>query len=333
MTRYSARLLVYIVAVMATMSGMIEAVYAAGPVTTLTQNSVTGPAVAIFNGRLYVAWTGTDNPNHLNVASTLDGVNFTAPVIIPNNSSVAWAGPGLAVFGGKLYLSWTGGSSLINYISSPDGVTWSNQVTTAWKAEGSTAMTVKPASGGNPETLYITFADVATNNFVQVYNTTNGVNWNFQGAQTLGGKGSPYSPAILQDPNSAALYVGFASYPVTGVGNAGCPSSWHCIVVNGSQVPDFLNPGVGAPGTTGTGGPGIGAFNGAIYVAWNGALSGTEGTNPHILVATFGTQPMTYFATGQACRGNPALIGWNGHLYLVWTGGNAGRNLNIQWLL
>ena len=112
MTRERSRL--FILSLVVATLGIFQAAQAAGPVTTLSQNSVTGPALAVFNGRLYMAWTGTDNPNHLNVAYTTDGVNFTAPVTLSGNSSVAWAGPGLAAFNGKLYLSFTGGSSWIS---------------------------------------------------------------------------------------------------------------------------------------------------------------------------------------------------------------------------
>jgi hypothetical protein len=307
--------------------GIVQSAEAAGPVTTLTQNSVMGPAVAVFNGKLYVAWTGTDNPNHLNVAYTTDGVNFSTPLIIPNNSSVSWAAPGLAAFNGKLYLSWTGGSSFVNYISSSDGVTWGNQVVTGWKAEGSTALTV----GATGTQLYISFADLSTQHLVQVYGSSDGVNWGPYSTYSFAGAGSPFSPAILGTPSPQnPLLVGFATYP-SSAPFSNCP--WNCIWVNNELVPGPINPGVSAPGTTGTGGPGLGYLNGAIYVAWNGGFSGAQGANPSIFVATYGVAPMPYFNTGQACRGNPALIGWNGHLYMVWTGSNAGKNLNIQWLL
>lgn len=323
MTGYRERSRLFILGLMVATLGLFQAAQAAGPLTTLTQNSVTGPALAVFNSKLYMAWTGTDNPNHLNVAYTTDGVNFTAPVIIPNNSSVSWAGPALAVFHGKLYLSWTGGSSWINIISSSDGVTWGNQVVTSLKAEGSTALAVSVDGVG----MYLSFADLSAQHYVQLYSSGDGSTWTHLSQYSFGGLGSPFSPAL--STNSNGVSVGFASTP----GGPGSTCPWNCIVVNGGLVPGPINPGVSAPGTTGTGGPGMAFFNGSTYVSWNGGLSNDQGTHPAIYIATFGPAPMPYFLTGQSCIGNPALVSWNGHLYMAWTGGNAGRNLNIQWQL
>jgi hypothetical protein len=325
MTRHNGRARLLILGLVAATLGIFQAAQAAGPLTTLSQTSVQGAALAVFNGRLYMAWTGTDNPNHLNVAYTTDGVNFTAPVVIPNNSSVAWAGPGLTVFNGKLYLSWTGGSSFVNYISSSDGVTWSNKVLTAWKAQASTALTVNSAG----TVMYLAFADLSSQHLTQVYNTSDGVNWGPFATENYQGRGSPFSPAILGTPSG--LDVGFASFPTSGSFN---PCPWNCIVLNGVElVPGPLNPGTSAPGTTGTAGPGLGYFNSVLYIAWNGAFSGAQGTTPHIWIASSTTYPMPYFDTLQACIGNPALISYSGHLYMVWTGSDSGQHLNIQWVL
>lgn len=321
MTGNGSRL--FFLSLMVATLGIFQAAQAAGPLTTLSQNSVTGPALAVFNGKLYMAWTGTDNPNHLNVASTSDGINFTAPVTLPGNSSVSWAGPGLAAFNGKLYLSFTGGSSLINIVSSSDGVTWGNQVVTSLKAEGSTALAVSV----DGTALFLSFADLSAQHYVQVYNSGDGNTWTSLFQESFGGLGSPFSPALSTSSNG--LSVGFASTP--GGPTSTCP--WNCIVVNGALVPGPILPGMSAPGTTGTGGPGMASFNGATYVAWNGGLSNDQGTHPAIYVATYGPAPMHYFLTGQSCIGNPALASWGGHLYMAWTGGNAGKNLNIQWQL
>ena len=289
-------------ALMILVLGVVQSARAAGPLVTLTQTSVTGPAATVFNGNLYIAWTGTDNPNHLNVAYTTDGVHLSTPVVIPNNSSVAWAGPGLAVFNGKLYLSWTGGSSRVNYISSSDGVHWGNQVVTNWAAEGSTSLTATATA------LYIGFAQATSPNTVSVDFTSDGTNWNVFANYNTGGAGSPYSPSVAIDPNGQ-LVPAYMTFPSTSC-------SWNCLVVGFGLVPGPLNPGVSAPGTSSSGGPGLVSFNGHLYVAWNGGFSGAN-NNGSILVANNSSFPWPYFAAGQSCRGNPALVAWNGHLYIV----------------
>jgi len=326
MTRGNGRAHLLILGLVVATLGIFQAAQAAGPLTTLSQTSVQGPALAIFNGRLYMAWTGTDNPNHLNVAYTTDGVNFTAPVVIPNNSSVNYAGPGLTAFNGKLYLSWTGGSALVNYISSSDGVTWGNKVVTTWKTVRGTTLTVNSAG----TVMYLGFSGLTSPYLIQVYNTSDGVNWGPYVTENYQGQGSTFSPAILGVP-TGGVEVGFASLPTSGSFN---PCPWNCIVLNGATlVPGPLSPGVSAPGTTGTAGPGLGYFNSVLQIAWNGGFSGAQGTTPHIFIASLTTYPMPYFNTNQACIGNPALVTYGGHLYMAWTGSDSGQHLNIQWVL
>src|SRR6516165_2583249 len=51
------------------------------------------PAATVFNGRLYLAWTGTDG--RLNVISSADGVHFAKTVTLADTSRT---GPALAAF-------------------------------------------------------------------------------------------------------------------------------------------------------------------------------------------------------------------------------------------
>jgi hypothetical protein len=62
---------------------------------TLSDTSVRAPALAVMGGqRLALAWTGTDNPSHLNVMTSTDGRSFGGKVILGETSI---DGPGLAV--------------------------------------------------------------------------------------------------------------------------------------------------------------------------------------------------------------------------------------------
>ena len=57
---------------------------------TFPESSIGGPALTIFDGRLYIAWTGTNH--QLNVESSSNGVNFGNKVTLPESSD---AGPAL----------------------------------------------------------------------------------------------------------------------------------------------------------------------------------------------------------------------------------------------
>src|SRR3954454_9149604 len=85
----------------------------------LPETSPFAPAVASFNGKIYIAWTGTDSGHHLNVESSSDSTYFSNKVTLPESSIAA---PALAVFGGKLYIAWTDTAHHLNVESSSNGV-------------------------------------------------------------------------------------------------------------------------------------------------------------------------------------------------------------------
>lgn len=66
------------------------------------------PALAVFNGRIYIAWTGTDS--QLNVMSSPDGVTWNENTHARLGQFAQW-GPSLAVFNSKLFLAFTNSSS------------------------------------------------------------------------------------------------------------------------------------------------------------------------------------------------------------------------------
>jgi hypothetical protein len=76
-------------------------------VPVVGNTSPAGPALASFNNKLYLAWTGTDKAGDLNVMSSPDGETFE----VQNKKTLGdtgRSGPALASFNNKLYLGWTG---------------------------------------------------------------------------------------------------------------------------------------------------------------------------------------------------------------------------------
>lgn len=80
------------------------------------------------NGRLFLAWTGTDN--HLNIMSSADlGASWQNKRTLNETSPTE---PSLVVFNGKLILMWNGTdfANHLNFIESGDGgLTWGNKIT------------------------------------------------------------------------------------------------------------------------------------------------------------------------------------------------------------
>src|SRR5579859_7082710 len=95
-----------------------------GRMAVLGELSDRSPALATFNGRLFIAWKGNGN-FHLNVMSSHDGVTFDHATKITFDEFTP-VGPALAAFDGRLFLAWTGTDefALLNVMSSADGVTW-----------------------------------------------------------------------------------------------------------------------------------------------------------------------------------------------------------------
>jgi hypothetical protein len=88
----------------------------------LTANETTsyGPALTLFDGSVFVAWSGHGN-NKLNVANvTLAGaaIGLDEKVTLPWKST---GSPALASFNGILWMAWRGDGELLNIASSTDG--------------------------------------------------------------------------------------------------------------------------------------------------------------------------------------------------------------------
>ena len=90
----------------------------------LDETSRTGPAIAEHNGRMYMAWTGTDNK--LNVMQSRDGVDWGAKIRLDEESDHP---PALVSNGRYLFMAWIGrGNGKLNVMRSDDGIDWRGKV-------------------------------------------------------------------------------------------------------------------------------------------------------------------------------------------------------------
>lgn len=266
------------------------------------------PAIAAFNGKLYLAYTGLDG--RLNVASSIDGQTFGASTIIPNNSSAV--GPGLTAFNGNLYIAWaaTDGRRTINIMRSADGVSWVNK-----QLFGSEASRGNPAIAGSSSQLLIAWngtdnARTLNIGCIVCLNAPYGTKVTFQGATSDYGVGL----AAINENFFLAYRDRYAS--------AG-------IRVAGSPAYDPLTFGSVSSVGTAIRGPGITGSGGFAYVGWVGSAN-------FLNVATFQLSGTTTTLVSQSLVGseisdtNPALASLNGHLYYVWLGTD--RRINITQL-
>lgn len=112
---------------------------------TLPEYTFTAPALAVFNGDLFLAWAGTDTNHSLNVIQIIPRGG-----ILTQNKVTLWqdhslSRPSLATDpnGNHLILSWTGPDHRIRYAVSDNGKTWSAARTlNEWSDVGASMMGV-----------------------------------------------------------------------------------------------------------------------------------------------------------------------------------------------
>jgi len=277
---------------------------------TLVETSFWQPALAAFNGKLYLAFAGTDR--QLNVMSSTDGLNFGAPVVIPNNSSQV--GPGLAGFNGKLYLAWAGTDSRhrINYVTSTDGFTWGGQT-----LFGSEASAGNPALAASSTQLLIAYNGV---NSAHNLNVACIVCTSLSpGTKNIYPIGSDYGVAITSSNDN--FFVAFTrnvpAKPVVVL------SSTAAQPLGFTQQPELGGISVG---------PAMGSLNGFVYIGYPTA---SPAAGP-LLIQTFQVVNGTTLSRvgGQNISAqtteNIAIASFNGHLYYAWKASD--NHLNIAAL-
>lgn len=186
-------------------------------ITSLTDTSNLGCSLASFQGRLYVAFTGTNNA--ISIVSSIDGSNWDRRVQSPNTSS---ASPQLAVFGTKLYLVFTGTDGVV-YIRGYDGNTTFNPQISL----GQSPTTIGPAVAAYNNKIYVAIREQASNliDLASMNIDANNNLINFSPFASLSGTSSLSAPALtsvngLLDVGWRGLDSHMYVYGITGAGGS-----------------------------------------------------------------------------------------------------------------
>lgn len=290
----------------------------------LSYESIDTPSFAVFNGKLYMAYTGTDSNQRLNYASTADGVNWSQ---VTDNNNRAGGGPAIAVFNGVLYSAFPGiNDHAINIYSSTNGTTWGNQYVASYNGTYTTPWRPALAPGGGRLWLAWQGSDnqlhvaasytAASGNWVSgpttpsVTVTEGGFSWTSDEAYppTLATQDLSYNPYLVY-----TWSVGHSDAPNTleinlRTVNDGTPTAPTCRTGTTGQG---LQGGLGyLPGET------LMAYtsSGSVMVDVNGGACGGGST-----FGPFGTSGVT-----------PAIVGFNGHAYVAWTGTDGAKHINFE---
>lgn len=269
----------------------------------LPETSEAGPVMKGFNGRTYIAWTGSGNLL-LNVMSSNDGFNFTNKVTLPET---AIGGVALAWFGNRLYIAWTGTDSEhhLNIMSSYDGMNFGNKVTLGDTSIAAPALEVFHGK------LYIAWTGTDSEHRLNIMSSSDGVNF---GSKITLGETSFTSPALAQEFAYRGVYSDMLFLAWTGTDRRLNSMVSLDGMAFGSKitVEEFSNAA-----------PGLGSYSyGGLPLAWTGTDSRLN------FVRYFGSSgKVTFNDTSIAA---PALVTYYYDRYFIaWTGTDSEHHLNI----
>jgi hypothetical protein len=160
------------------------------------QASTSAPSLAVFNGRLYIAFVANNSGQNVVVCSTSDGKSWLSANGDPGaNSDIGQAAgfdPALASYHGRLYVAFIANNSGQNVLvcSTSDGKNWlpANGKPGASSDTGQAGGSSPSLAGFNKDDrLYVAFLANNSGKNVLVCSTADGLNWEpLDGA--LGGK-------------------------------------------------------------------------------------------------------------------------------------------------
>jgi hypothetical protein len=254
------------------------------------------PTLAVFNGRLYMAWRGVGDQN-LYWAS-FDGTSWAPQQRLDTASSSI--GPTLAAINGKLWMAWKGYATDSHiYYSSFDGTRWAPQA-----AVPGVSTSYGPALTVYNNRLFMTWKGLGADPHIH-WTSSDGTSWAPQG--------------VLNDPNAVtdtrpALAVDHGVVVMTwrNPGDSGIDQA----IYDGRWEPAAKIPGVG----TGAG-PALADTGSRLFMTWKG-VGGDE--NLYWTSTTFPSwdpQQRIVVPAGRASPATtkiPALAHYNGRIYVVW---------------
>jgi hypothetical protein len=257
------------------------------------------PSLAVFNGKLYMAWEGSGSDYHI-YYNYFNGTHWTSQTRVEGGPPSAYDSPSLAVFNGKLYLAWEGtdGHIYYNYF---DGAKWSPQQRVS---DG-----VQPATNKSPSLavfngkLYMAWEGSGSDYHIY-YNYFDGTKWTSQQRVSDGVQPSAYfSPSL-------AVFNGKLYMAWEGSG------SDHNIYYNYFDGAKW-SPQQAVSGAVTNRSPSLAVFNGKLYMAW---IYGSDIYYNYFDGAKWSPQTKVTEAVQPSSKYSPSLAVFNGKLYMAWRG-------------
>jgi hypothetical protein len=220
------------------------------PSVVTNQNVV--PALAEYNGALYVAWVGTDSGVWY---SAYNGSSWTPQAEVPLAKSDYPSALGLAAYGADLYVSWFGQSGGHAWYSAYNGSSWTGQA----KIPNSGGIGILPgapglaAFGNNLVASWLAVSASPCAAGCVVASTFNGATWS--GPVTVASLGINTWASNLAVDGSLLYSVFLESTHDVGYSTS-AGSAWSAVTSVPSLVSYVCNP------------PAAATYNGSLYVAY-----------------------------------------------------------------
>jgi hypothetical protein len=297
----------------ATMGGLSHKV-------TLGETALGGPAMINRNDRDFVVgWSGTDNPSHLNIIFSGDGISWGNKVTIPNETTpnaLSLAFDGGAPPNGRTFLAWTGtdGAHSLNVMSTEDATlrSWSNK------------HTLNERSNHGPVLQFFNgrlfLAWTGTDNRLNVVSTGDlGASW--QNKRTLN-ETSPTEPALaIFNGKLILMWNGTDSnHDLNFIESSDGGLTWGNKVTMGDTSDHHPAMAVGSDHVP--------------YFCWTGSgnelinLLHSESGNTNGFLSS-PNYKRTFYDTGS---NGPCLCEFKGKMFIGWTGTDSGHHVNVAQL-
>jgi len=292
------------------------------------------PAVAVYNGNVYMAFTGTNAQVY--VAESTNGVNFGS-AISNANAIASGVGPGLAAFNGALWLAWTGGYNYINLKSSANGLNFYNKIVLNQKAFNGPKLGV---DGGD---LWLQYAGLDSWHSITTSYSPDGSSFSTPVVSDISAidnsdgslpNNSVAAPTYSNAPYGSNTSVLWSAATESGEPNGLCPYHFFTMISFGQGSgpggdTSVTEPGEPPPNCAGffgivtNNGVGITSLGSTVWLAYIPAGSDVIQMN----VYTNGSLSDSY-STGHLAIANPTLLTYNGHVYLYWVGTDSAHHIN-----
>lgn len=297
-----------------------------------SQEFGTGPSMAVFNGKIYIAYQANDGSHNTMITTSSDGVSFSSPVRYSYLQTLSATGPALTVGGGFLWLAFTGEDGYVYLTASHDGYNFPGPT-----GYGGPAPVIDPAGGQQPSSsspaiafynglLWITNEDNGSGSNTRMYaNTYNLATNTFSGANYCGTIG----PDGEQPQAGAAIGLTvfnnlmYFAYQTQGNWNHELLVCSTNGVINNATTNVYPSLQVGS-GISAT------AYDGALYLAYK-VLSGNN--NLTIAETTNGTTFSTNVYSNIKINGrqqlNPSTAVFGSYYYLTYASNDGDHHMYL----